>query len=153
MEQMKLSKAAEKKYLDFCRIGPVKEDGEDYLRVQVDYNPIEEKVTIEEYRRIYRWQEYDDQGFVVEEDYDHYDNEYCFQRIDETTIEYTKATSQFRRQGSDDYGSYGPGDTSSYPTKGKESHLYQVPESFKLENGPDPSIMKEIEKKEATRRR
>lgn len=55
--------------------------------------------------------------------------------------------SECHYQSSDDYGTYGPGDTSLSPTKEEEAHPYQVPKNFKLKNGLNPSIMKEIEKK------
>ncbi len=135
-------------------------DEDDERKIEVSYSPDTNTVTVTENGNYYEQRA---MNSTEEEKYQSLDNEYRFERLDPTTISFTEIKNGYYRNGygdiGDPYAYYGKGDTSfEYYLNKKETEtitprLYQVPESFKLENGPDPSIMKEIEKKEATRRR
>ena len=157
---MELSETAKDSYLDFCGVSWRTMDdywntapGVSYattLHYNRDQNVVKVVHEIWDYENCY----YDKDGLVEKKSYNYYLLEHTFTMLDKATLEYKIKKTTYHRQGSDNYRTYDPGDIFLSPTKEEETHLYQVPENFKLKNGLDPSIMKEIEEQaEQTRKR
>lgn len=150
---MELSEEAKQSYLDFCGVSGKKYSDDDWVSIEVSYDPVEKVVTVVKQAKYYDYLEYDTAGFVVEEKSQNYLGKHTFSMVDGATMEYKKEIETFYRQGSDDYGSYGHGDTSDNPKRIEETHRYQMPENFSLEQGLNPSTMIEIPKKSKGARR
>lgn len=141
---MELSEEVNQSYLDFCNVLRDKS-----IKIKANYNPTEEQLTITENGTIYSYFRVGD----LDKDPDEWDctiidNKYTFtvnREGEDTILEYEKSIQVSRDKENSD-GTIAPGAYNCYEPI-ETITQYKVPESFKLENVLDPSIMNEIEKK------
>ncbi len=150
---MELSEEAKQSYMKFCKVSPESKLSNDFVRVEVSYDPTENAVRVLEKGRYNYYVSYSKEGLVNEEVYDYIDNTYSFQILDETTLKYHVSKYGYHRQGSDDDGSTGPEDTSFTPETEEIDTYYRVPENFKLEDGLDSTKMEEIKEYNSSKTR
>ena len=141
---MELSEEAKQSYMEFCKVSPESKLSNDFVKVEVSYDPIENEVRVLEKGRYNYDGSYNNSGFIDEEVYDFIANTYNFKMLDETTLNYHASKYGYHRQGSDDDGSTGPEDTSLTPETEEINTYYKVPENFRLEDGLDLTQMEEI---------
>ena len=151
---MELSEEAKQSYMKFCKVSPKSKLSNNFVRVEVSYDPTENAVRVLEKGRYNYYGSFNESnGFIEEEVYDFKANTYDFQMLDETTLKYHVSKYGYHRQGSDDDGSTGPEDTSFTPETEEIDTYYRVPENFKLEDGLDSTKMEEIKEYNSSKTR